>query len=150
MEKSINLLLNEICKTSDSNSIAPLKSEEKQFSQESVGAFLDFLRETLEYASEKIFALEETLEILTKKHLNKKQLELLLKTEQNEGLLYYQLINNLSQEGGLPESTVRWNINRLRDAKMIVTGDKNNNGIPVKLTKNGKIVASVFKNGKKK
>lgn len=127
-----------------------MKSEEKQFSQESVGAFLDFLRETLEYASEKIFALEETLEILTKKHLNKKQLELLLKTEQNEGLLYYQLINNLSQEGGLPESTVRWNINRLRDAKMIVTGDKNNNGIPVKLTKNGKIVASVFKNGKKK
>lgn len=103
----------------------------------------------MEHASGKILALEQTLEILTEKPLNKRQLGFLLKTERNEGLLYYQLINRLSKEEGLPESTVRWNINALRDAEMIVTGDKNNKGIPVQLTKNGKVVVSVLKNGKK-
>lgn len=121
-----------------------------EISQESVGTILELLKTTIECASEKILALEETLEILTKKRLNTKQLELLLKIEQNEGLLYYQLVNKLSQEQRLPESTVRWNLNRLRDAKMVVTGDKNNKGVHVKLTRKGKIVVSAFKNGKKK
>ena len=123
--------------------------EENKISQENAGTIVELLRTTIECASEKILALEEVLETLTKKRLNMKQLELLLKIEQNEGLLYYQLVNKLSQEQGLPESTVRWNLNRLRDAKMVVTGDKNNKGVPVKLTRNGKMVALAFKNGEK-
>lgn len=123
--------------------------EENKFSQENAGTIVELLRTTIECASEKILALEEVLETLTKKRLNMKQLELLLKIEQNEGLLYYQLVNKLSQEQGLPESTVRWNLNRLRDAKMVVTGDKSNKGVAVKLTRKGKMVALAFKNGKK-
>jgi len=119
--------------------------EKNRISQENI----EFVREALENASQKISALEEALETLTKKRLNRKQLELLLKIKQNEGLLYYQLINKLSQKQGLPESTVRWNLNKLRDAEMIITGDKNIKGVPVKLTEKGKIVTSAFKNGKR-
>jgi DNA-binding transcriptional regulator PaaX len=59
-------------------------------------------------------------------------------------------MHKISREQGLPESTVRWNLNRLRSAKMVITGDKNNRGVPVKLTEKGKIIALMFKYGKKK
>lgn len=110
---------------------------------------LDTFRTTLEFASKKIFILEEILEILIKERVNTKQIELLLKIEENEGLFYYKLIKKLSKEMGLPESTVRWNLNRLRSAKMVITGDKNNKGVPVKLTERGKMVVLAFKNGKR-
>jgi DNA-binding transcriptional ArsR family regulator len=93
--------------------------------------------------------LEETLENLIKERINTKQIELLLKIEENEGLFYYKLIKKLSKETGLPESTVRWNLNRLRSAKLVITGDKNNKGVPVKLTERGKMIALAFKNGKR-
>jgi len=88
------------------------------------------------------------LETLTRERLNTKQLKLLSEIERNEGLLYYQLIDKLSEEQGLPKSTVRWNLNRLREAEMVVTGNKNNKGIPVKLTRKGKMVVLAFKGEK--
>jgi hypothetical protein len=121
-----------------------------KLSQKSVRAISDLFRTPLECASEKIIVLGEVLEILIKTRLNMKQVELLLEIEKNEGLFYYQLVNKLSEEQRLPESTVRWNLNRLRNAMMIVAGDKNNKGVPVRLTEKGKIVVSAFKNGKKK
>jgi len=110
-----------------------LLNGEERLSQESFWEILEFLR--------------EILGALTKKRLNTKQLKLLSEIERNEGLLYYQLINKLSREQGLPKSTVRWNLNKLREAKMVITGDKNNKGIPVKLTKRGKMLVLALKNG---
>jgi hypothetical protein len=121
-----------------------------KLSQESVRIIFDLFRTALECASEKIIVLEEILEILIKKRLNMRQVELLLKIEKNEGLFYYQLVNKLSEEQRLPESTVRWNLNKLRNAMLVITGDKNNKGVPVKLTEKGKMVVLAFKNGKKK
>lgn len=108
--------------------------EEKKLSQESLGTIFEIL--------------SEILEILTKKRLNTKQLKLLSEIERNEGLLYYQLINKLSEEQGLPKSTVRWNLNKLREAKMVVTGNKDNKGVPVRLTRKGRMVVLAFKNEK--
>lgn len=124
------------------------KRNANAFHQGDIVPVLDTFRTTLEFASKKIFILEETLEALVKERLNIKQMELLLKIEENEGLFYYKLIKKLSKEMGLPESTVRWNLNRLRDAKMVITGDKNNKRVPVKLTENGKLIVSAFKNRK--
>jgi DNA-binding MarR family transcriptional regulator len=121
-----------------------------KFSQDNVRTIFDIFRIALECASTKILVLEEIVEILVKEHLNMKQIEMLLKMEENEGLFYYRLVNKLSEEQGLPESTVRWNLNRLRKANMVITGDKNNKGVPVKLTEKGKMVVLAFKNGKKK
>ncbi|MEM3899171.1 MAG: hypothetical protein QXD34_05125, partial [Candidatus Bathyarchaeia archaeon] len=59
---------------------------------------------------------------------------------ENHGLLYYQLVNKLSIEQGVPRSTIRWNLNKLRDAGMIITGNKNAKGVPVSLTEKGKIL----------
>ena len=142
--------LNGVNKTFYLNRFAPLMDEKNRAPQENTENILELLREVLENASQRILVLEEALEILTKKRLNMKQFELLSKIKQDEGLLYYQLINKLSQRQGLPESTVRWNLNKLRDAGMVVTGDKNIKGVPVRLTEKGKIVASAFKNGKKR
>jgi len=120
-------------KSSDLSDFAKLLNGEERLSQESFWEILEFLR--------------EILGALTKKRLNTKQLKLLSEIERNEGLLYYQLINKLSREQGLPKSTVRWNLNKLREAKMVITGDKNNKGIPVKLTKRGKMLVLALKNG---
>jgi hypothetical protein len=141
--------LNRTCQNSHSGNVALLMDAENESSQKSVEAILKSIRRTLECASEKIFVLEEVLEILMKKRLNMKQFELLLKIEEYEGLLYYQLIDKLSEEQRLPKSTVRWNLNRLRSAKMIITGDKNNKGVPVQLTEKGKMVVLALKNGKR-
>jgi DNA-binding transcriptional ArsR family regulator len=61
-----------------------------------------------------------------------------------EGVLYYELVQKISFEHRLSPSTVRWNLNKLRDAKLIVTGDKDRKGIPVKLTEEARLIVSVF------
>jgi DNA-binding MarR family transcriptional regulator len=81
----------------------------------------------------------EILEILAKKRINMKQMKFLSKIEENEGMLYYQLVDKLSQEEKLPKSTVRWNLKRLRETGMIIAGCKDNKGVPVKLTEKGRM-----------
>ncbi|MEM3464095.1 MAG: hypothetical protein QXL91_04445 [Candidatus Bathyarchaeia archaeon] len=90
----------------------------------------------------KIEAVMEVLEALAKKRITMKQLNLLSKIEENEGLLYYQLVDKVSQEQKLPKSTVRWNLAKLREAGLIVAGDKQNKGLPVELTEKGRIALS--------
>ncbi|MEM3673085.1 MAG: hypothetical protein QW468_02505 [Candidatus Bathyarchaeia archaeon] len=87
----------------------------------------------------KIEAIMGVLEALAKKRISMKQLNLLSKIEENEGLLYYQLVDKVSQEQKLPKSTVRWNLTKLREAGLIVAGDKQNKGLPVELTEKGRI-----------
>ncbi|MGB9714235.1 MAG: hypothetical protein ACPLZC_04560 [Candidatus Bathyarchaeales archaeon] len=87
----------------------------------------------------KIEAVMEVLEALAKKCITMKQLNLLSKIEENEGLLYYRLVDKVSQEQKLPKSTVRWNLTKLREAGLIVAGDKKSKGVPVELTEKGRI-----------
>ena len=95
----------------------------------------------------KIFG--EILDAFTKKRISVKQLKYLSKIEENSGLLYYQLVDKLSVEQQIPKSTVRWNLNKLRDAGMIIAGDKNSKGVPVKLTEKGRITLLAIKAGQK-
>jgi len=65
-----------------------------------------------------------------------------LMIEKHEGLLYHKLVQKLNQEYGLPPSTVRWNMNKLRSAKLILAGDQKTKGIPVRLTEEAKLIIS--------
>ena len=56
-------------------------------------------------------------------------------------MVYTVLIERLSFELGVPKSTVRWNLRRLREAGVIRAGDKDNKGIPVGLSEMGRILA---------
>ena len=65
--------------------------------------------------------------------------------EKHEGLLYHKLVQKLNQEYGLPPSTIRWNMNKLRSAKLILAGDQKTKGIPVRLTEEAKLIISAQK-----
>lgn len=105
------------------------------------------VRKTLENASRRVVALEEALEALVKNRLNRHQLQLLSKLVENEGLLYYRLVQKLSCDLHEPPSTIRWNIRKLRDAGLIVAGTRNNKGVPVKTTLAGRLVLRAARNG---
>jgi DNA-binding transcriptional ArsR family regulator len=92
----------------------------------------------------KIDAVIEVLKALAEKRVTMKQLNFLPKIEENEGLLYYQLVDKLSQEQKLPKSTVRWNLTKLRQTGLIVAGDRKNKGVLVELTEKGRIALSAI------
>jgi len=106
--------------------------------------FLSSMIKSLEEASIKIQSLEELVKTLLNNRLTKKQLKLLSGIMDKEGLLYYQLIEILSREFSMPMSTVKWNLSRLRELKIIIAGDKNNKGIPVRITLKGKMLLEIF------
>ena len=92
--------------------------------------------------------MEKALAILTKSSLKEKQLRILSRLEDLEGLLQYQAVKRLSAEEGMPPSTVRWNLGKLKSLGLVVTGDKDNKGIPIHLTREGRVIASTIKEGK--
>ena len=49
----------------------------------------------------------------------------------------------ISNEFNIPESTVRWNLRKLREEGLIVCGDSSNRYMPLKLTEKGKRVLKV-------
>ena len=63
---------------------------------------------------ETISILRNVSKILITTNLSQKQFELLLALRENEGLLYYQVVQSISSDRGIPASTVRWNLNKLR------------------------------------
>jgi len=91
----------------------------------------------------------EIFDVLAKKRISIKQLEYLFQVEENTGLLYSQLIHKLSAEHQIPRSTVRWNLKRLRDAGMMIAGDKNTKRVPVRLTERGRIALLAIKAGRR-
>lgn len=105
------------------------------------------VRKTLESASRRVVALEEALEVLVRNRLNRHQLQLLSRLAENEGLLYYRLVQKLSRDLHQPPSTIRWNIGKLREAGLIVAGTRDNKGIPVKATSTGRLVLRAARNG---
>lgn len=84
-------------------------------------------------------ALLELTDALINKRLGVRQLRYLPKVNENSGMLYYQLVDKISIEQRVPKSTVRWNLEKLRDSGMIIAGSKEAKGIPVRLTEKGMI-----------
>lgn len=87
--------------------------------------------------------LEQALVMATCTNLTEKQRTILrwLTAHHDEQAVYTTLIQQLSREMGIPESTVRWNLKGLREAELINAGTKHNKGVPVSLTAMGRIMA---------
>ena len=105
---------------------------------------VDALEQSIYLHIQKLQQLEQTLTTATSTKLTEKQRNILhwLTTHYEENEVYTNLIKQLSEELDIPESTVRWNLKGLREAELINAGTKDNKGIPVSLTKVGKIMAN--------
>lgn len=97
---------------------------------------------------ETISFLRNVSKLLITTNLSQKQFELLLTLRENEGLLYYQVVQSISSDHGIPASTVRWNLNKLRNADLVMAGDKDNKGIPMQLTSSGRLIAALYEESK--
>jgi DNA-binding transcriptional ArsR family regulator len=104
---------------------------------------LDDLEETLSVHFKELFGFERDLMIVASTRLSGKQRTLLgwLSNNYRGEAVYTTLIERISDELGIPRSTVRWNLGRLRQAGLIRAGDRLNKGVPVALTARGAIMA---------
>lgn len=104
----------------------------------------DQLEQSIINHSRKLNKLEQALVASANTKLTEKQRTILKwLTLQYEGSeVYTNLINKISNELDIPESTVRWNMRGLREAELIEAGTKENKGIPVSLTNMGRIMAN--------
>ncbi|RLI07753.1 hypothetical protein DRO42_07595 [Candidatus Bathyarchaeota archaeon] len=104
---------------------------------------LDALEESLRVHFKELYALERALMAAASMRLTRKQ-RLMLRwlVENYRGKeVYTSLIERISEGLGIPKSTVRWNLRGLREAGLIRAGDRENKGIPVRLTERGRMVA---------
>jgi DNA-binding MarR family transcriptional regulator len=104
---------------------------------------LEAIRESLVLHSKEIFAMEQALMASASSQLTGKQQALLrwIMKRDGEPSVYTVLIDRYSEERRMPKSTVRWNLRGLREAGLIVAGDKENKGVIVALTEMGQILA---------
>jgi DNA-binding transcriptional ArsR family regulator len=104
---------------------------------------LDALEQSVRRQVRQLNHLEQTLMAAACTNLTDKQRTILrwLITHYDEQTVYTALIQQLSQELDIPESTVRWNLKGLREAELINAGTKHNKGVPVSLTAMGRIMA---------
>jgi hypothetical protein len=65
-----------------------------------------------------------------------------------DGRIYTHLKDYIAGETGDSESTVRWNMNRMKELGLITTGTIKTKGTPTRVTKRGHIVLKCL-NGKK-
>ena len=102
---------------------------------------VDDLEESLRLHYLEWDAMSQMLQTASEHKLTDKQRVMLqFISEINDGQLYTTLIDRLSVEMGIPQSTVRWNLKGLREAGLIQAGDRDNKGIPVCLTEKGRIM----------
>ena len=104
----------------------------------------DALEESVRRHNNQLSQIEQALITAASTKLTEKQCTILrwLTHQYREKAVYTVLIQRLSEELGIPESTVRWNLKGLRDADLINAGTKENKGVPVSLTEMGRIMAS--------
>jgi hypothetical protein len=103
---------------------------------------VDSLEESVKEHYRELYALEGALETASSRRLTDKQRVMLqIVAEVQSVTLYTNLIEKVSEELGIPRSTVRWNLKGLRDSGLISAGDRDNKGIPVRLTETGRIMA---------
>lgn len=60
-------------------------------------------------------------------------------------LIVTDLVNTIERKYSVPRSTIRYNLKKVRERKMIECGDKNS-GIPARLTLFGKLALERWKN----
>jgi DNA-binding MarR family transcriptional regulator len=102
---------------------------------------VDSLEESLKEHYRELYAMEDALEAASARKLTDKQKMMLRIVAEVQGeTLYTTLIDRVSEELGIPKSTVRWNLKGLRDAGLISAGDRENKGVPVKLTEAGRVM----------
>jgi DNA-binding MarR family transcriptional regulator len=99
---------------------------------------LDLLERGLDAYLREMSTLRSALKVAASTRLTEKQL-LLLRwiAEESSGEVYTVLIERASRELGIPKSTVRWNMRRLREGGLIEAGDRENKGVPVRVTEEG-------------
>ncbi len=104
---------------------------------------LENIRESLVLHSKEIYLMEQALMAAATSRLTGKQHALLkwIAEMDDEFYVYTALIDRYSVEWGIPKSTVRWNLRGLREARLIVAGDKENKGVLVALTEMGQTLA---------
>ena len=102
---------------------------------------VDSLEESLKEHYRELYAMEGALEAASTRRLTEKQRMMLRIVAEVQGdTLYTTLIDRVSEELNIPKSTVRWNLKGLRDAGLIAAGDRDNKGIPVRLTEAGRVM----------
>jgi DNA-binding transcriptional ArsR family regulator len=130
-------------------SLNDLKTEIKRFGKTNTNAIsynrlrknVDNLEESLRLHYLEWDAMNQMLQTASERKLTDKQRTILqFISEANDSQLYTNLIDRLSVEMGVPHSTVRWNLKGLREAGLIHAGDRDNKGIPVRLTAKGRIM----------
>ncbi len=104
---------------------------------------LETIRESLVLHSKEIYGMEQALMAAATRRLTEKQQALLrwIAEMDCEPSVYTVLIDLYSEERRIPKSTVRWNLRGLREAGLILAGDKENKGVPVALTEMGQTLA---------
>lgn len=104
----------------------------------------DQLEQSILRHSKQVNRMEESLVTSATTNLTKKQRIILkwLILQYDGSEVYTNLINKISKDLDIPESTVRWNMRGLREADLIEAGTKENKGIPVSLTTMGRIMAN--------
>jgi DNA-binding MarR family transcriptional regulator len=105
---------------------------------------VDSLEQSIYIHSRQLNQLDQVIITAASTKLTEKQRVILhwLITRYEDNEVYTNLIKQLSEELEIPESTVRWNLKGLREAELINAGTKDNKGVPVSLTKIGKIMAN--------
>lgn len=130
-------------------SIRTLKREVSRIGESNPGAEysrlatrIDALEESVRHHISRLDQFERALMTAASTRLTGKQRTILgwLVTH-SERPVYTVLIQQLSDELAIPESTVRWNLKGLREAELILAGTKDNKGVPVSLTAMGRIMA---------
>jgi DNA-binding transcriptional ArsR family regulator len=105
---------------------------------------VDSLEESIREHYRELYAIEGALETATSRRLTDKQRMMLqIVSEVQVETLYTTLIERVSVELDIPKSTVRWNLKGLRDTGLITAGDRENKGVPVRLTEIGRVMAGV-------
>lgn len=105
---------------------------------------MNSLEESLRGHYRELYALEVALEAASLRRLTDKQRAMLQVVAEVRGdTLYTNLIDRVSEEMGIPRSTVRWSLKGLRDAGLISAGDKDNKGVPVRLTEAGRVMTGL-------
>jgi DNA-binding MarR family transcriptional regulator len=105
---------------------------------------VDSLEESLKEHYREFNALEAALETSSSRRLTEKQRIMLRIVAEVQGeTLYTTLIDRVSDELDIPRSTVRWNLKGLRDSGLIAAGDRDNKGVPVRLTETGRVMVGL-------
>ena len=106
---------------------------------------VDSLEESLKEHYRELNFLESALESVSSHRLTEKQKIMLQIISEVQGeTLYTTLIERVSNDLKIPKSTVRWNLKGLRDTGLIAAGNRDNKGVPVKLTETGRIMVDLL------